>query len=136
MASIMNKATNFTVKINCLVIGTDLKNGKQYILSTDSSDIVFPVFELDNNTKSDIEKSVISYLNNYIVCNELELMPQLITLHSEYFPKTKKKNMINSVYSSVVNKDSQINNSHWIEFDFSEPTIYSNLIFEAIRKLK
>lgn len=132
----MNKTTNFTLKINCLVIGTDIKNGKQYILSTDSNEIMFPVFELDNTTKLDVEKSVISYLNNYIMCNELELMPQIITLHSEAFPKTKKKNVINSVYASVVNKDSQINNCYWIEFNFSEPIIYSNLIFEAIQKLK
>lgn len=132
----MHKSISFTVEIHCLVIGTDLKNGKQYILSLNPNDIQFPVFDLDNHSKLDIEKSVISHLNQYIICNELELMPQLINLHSEHFPKTKKKNIIHSVYASVVNKDSQINNSFWIEFNFSEPVIYSNLILEAIQKLK
>lgn len=132
----MNKSTNFTVKIHCIVIGTDLKNGKQYILSTNADNMQFPGFDLDNNSKLDIEKSIILHLNNYIMCNELELMPQLITLNSECFPKTKKKNVINSVYASIVNTESQINNCYWIEFDFSDPIIYSNIIFETIQKLK
>lgn len=87
----MHKSISFTVEIHCLVIGTDLKNGKQYILSLNPNDIQFPVFDLDNHSKLDIEKSVISHLNQYIICNELELMPQLINLHSEHFPKLRKK---------------------------------------------
>ena len=65
----MHKSISFTVEIHCLVIGTDLKNGKQYILSLNPNDIQFPVFDLDNHSKLDIEKSVISHLNQYIILN-------------------------------------------------------------------
>jgi hypothetical protein len=132
----MNKLQNFNIQIHCLVIGTDVKNSKQYILSTNDDEIILPCFLLDNQSKLDLEQSVISYLKNYVVCNELELMPQITSFHDESIPKGKKKNMINTVYSSVINKESQIHNAYWIEFDFLEPMNYSNLIFEAIQKLK
>lgn len=132
----MHKQQNFNIEIHCLVLGTDLKNGQQYVLSLNENDIVLPSFFLDNNSKLDVEKNIVSYLNQYILCNELELMPQIISLHNESVVKSKKKNIVNTIYASVVNTSAQINNSYWIEFNFMEPTKYSNLIFEAIQKLK
>jgi len=132
-----NKDQKFSIKIHCVVIGTDLRNNKQYLLSLDEKETVFPSFFLDNTNKSNIEESVVDFLKQYVGVSELELMPQLISLnYTDLSSNNKKKNQINTVYSSLVNQNSSINNAYWVEFDFLNPNKYINLIFEVIQKLK
>lgn len=136
MTTLKSKTQAFKIKVHSIVIGTDLKNNKQYILSMDPSEIVFPSFYLDNSNNTNTYNSVVEFLKNYVATNELELMPQLITLNDIVLSDKKSKNTINSVFSSVINYSDQINNAHWIEFDFLQENKYSNLIFQTIHQLK
>lgn len=132
-----NKTKTYNIIINCVVIGTDIKNNKQYILSLNEQDIQFPSFSMDDDNKKNIEEHIVDYLKTYVAVNELELMPQLISLnHSNLSGDSKKKKDINVVYSSLVNYGPNINNCYWIEFDFLNHNKYINLLFEVIQKLK
>lgn len=131
-----NKQQNFYIKIHCVVIGTDLANSKQYVLSIKDEEIQFPSFFLDIINKNNIEQHMIDFLKQHVAASDLELMPQLISLNHSDLSDNKKKKNINVVYSSLINKSSIINNAYWIEFDFLNANIYSNLIFEVVQKLK
>lgn len=125
----------YAIKIHCLVFGTNISLNKKYILSLNDKEIVLPNLYLTNDNISSIENSLIQYLRQYIFVNELELLPQLISLHSVYIDNVED-NTLNVIYGFVVNHTININNAYWYEFDFLEPTKYSNLLFEAIQKLK
>lgn len=129
------KLQNFNIEIHCIVIGTNLQENKQYIVSTNENEIVFPSFYLNHENKSDIQNEVVKFLQSNIESHAIELIPQLITLNDDCL-KDKKKNSIHTVYSSLITYTNDINNLYWIEFDFLQPNRYSNLIFEVIHKLK
>lgn len=131
---ISNKKTKFNVKINCVIIGTDIPNNIQYILSTNKTDIVFPCLELNAIHKENIDLYITDFLKQYIFVSELELMPQIISLHSKDLQCSK--NDLNVVYGFVVKHTININDVYWIPFDYSQTNQYSNLIFEVIQKLK
>lgn len=133
----MKTNKKFKVKIYPVVLSVDIQHNTQYVLSTNKDEICFPFIELNNLILNDggIEKNIIKHLQNFIFTNELELLPQLICINSEYI-NNSDDNEINIVYGFVIDYNKNINNSHWIPFDYLNSNKYSNLLFEIIQKLR
>lgn len=128
----------FLVKMHFVIFTTQIAANKKYILSTNKDTIELPFKVLSVNDLSNIDQSITSSLKEYIFVNELELIPQLINLHSLYIEnKEDNKNILNTIYGFIVGYTDNINNEKcsWVEFDYLNPIPYSNLIFEVTQKL-
>lgn len=131
----MSDIQQFIVKANCVVLGVDMKNMKKYVLSTDKENIIFPQVTLDKESIKTINATIVDYLHknvNYV--SDIELLPQLINLHSNYIDNPETTDL-NAVYGFVVDYNPDIKEWYWIEFDELQPVKYSNVIFEVMQKL-
>lgn len=125
----------YKINLNLVILSIDKERGRQYILSKKSDSIVLPSIFLDNSIRDqNLDHYIIKHLQKLIFTNELELIPQLINLHSKNLPEDP--NTLNTVYGFVVNYTEQINDAFWIEFTYTNPTEHSLLIFEVIQKLR
>lgn len=126
----------FRININAVIFSTDIPNNKKYVLSTNDKDIQFPVLTLDKTNISSINTNLINYLKNYVFVSDLELLPQIISTHSELISVNDDIPTLNMIYGFVINHTGSLNNSYWIEFDYLNTVPYSSIIFEVIQKLK
>ena len=124
----------FHNKIYCVILGTDIASNSKYILSLEEKEITLPSFYLENKQLSNLDADIIRYAQTLVYTNELELYPQLISLHNRFIEESE--GVINIVYGFVVKHTNNINNAYWIPFDYLNPNKYSNLIFEVVQKLK
>ena len=118
----------FNVKINCIIFSTNINLNERYILSLDSTKLVFPSFDLSQSHLDNIEYEIIQFLKNLVFVNDLELLPQLININSKVL--SEENNTLN-----IINHTKNINNSYWLAFDILKEQTYSQLIFETIQKL-
>lgn len=123
----------FNVKINCIIFSTNINLNERYILSLDSTKLVFPSFDLSQSHLDNIEYEIIQFLKNLVFVNDLELLPQLININSKVL--SEENNTLNIIYASIINHTKNINNSYWLAFDILKEQTYSQLIFETIQKL-
>lgn len=124
----------FVVKIYFVILTTNISHNKNYVLSTDADSVELPYIYLNSDHLDSLEQKVIEQAQTFIFTNELELLPQLINLHSRFIEVVPGE--LNTVYGFVVNKTDNLNNSYWVEFDYFTPNKYSNIISETIQKLK
>ena len=125
-------SNKYTISIQCVVLSTDISNNKQFVLSLSKDQIEFPSFECNSNFLNDTEEYLIQYLKKYIFVNDVELLPQIISLDTKYI-----SNNINIIYGFITTKTSSIGNgANWFEFDYQQPNPYSNILFEVTQKLK
>lgn len=124
----------FDVKINCVVFSTNINMNKRYVLSMDTENIVFPSFDLTLEHLENTEYTIIQFLKNLVLVNDLELLPQLININSKSLSSNTTE--LNIVYGFIVSHTHNINNAHWIEFELLKEQKYSPLLFEVMQKLK
>lgn len=124
----------FKIKISFVVFGTNIDMNKKYILSLEQDNIIFPHMTLSTADLSGLDEKIIQSVKNYVYVNDLELLPQLITLNSLDLPQ--EDYTLNVVYGFVIGVTQNINNAYWYEFDFLQPNQYTNLLFEVIQKLR
>lgn len=124
----------FVIKLYLIILTTNVSHNKNYILSTNENDVDPPCVYLTSDLLDSLEKNIVEQAQKFIFTNELELLPQLINLHSPFIDIVSGE--LNTVYGFVVNKTDNLNNSYWIEFDYFTPNKYSNVIAETIQKLK
>jgi len=124
----------FYNKIYCIIFATDIPKNKKYILSTKPDSIEFINTYIEQNNVNHLEDSLVSYIKQYVFVSDLELLPQLISINNPSL--SRDIDTINIVYGFVVNHTNNINNAHWIEFDYMQESQYSNVLFEVIRKLQ
>jgi hypothetical protein len=93
-----------------------------------------PFMFLESNNLEKLDTDIVENVQKFVFANELELMPQLISLHSRFIEESP--NQINTVYGFIIDQTDNINNSYWIEYDYLTQNKYSNLIFETTQKLK
>ena len=131
---------NFTVKLYCVLLATNIAQSKQYILSSAKNEIEIPYLQLTKDVLADLDKNLISFMKDLIFTNDLELMPQLISLHENDIStdSTTKENTINVVYGFLVKHTDNINMEKvfWQEFNYVNPNKYSNLIMKVIQNLR
>lgn len=120
----------------CVILTTNMIDNKIYVLSTKENSIEFPRLELHSDNIDNLEDVVADHVKKFLVVNQLELTPQIISGNSAYITP-KKKNTLDIVYGFLAQEESGVLDSHWINFDYKNPnTPYASLIFEVIRKLK
>lgn len=128
--------SKFNIDAYCVAITTKLEENKTYVLSTKENSIEFPMLEIDTTNVNSIENSLIDHMRKFLMTNHFELSPQIVSANSIII-KSRKKNTVNLVYAFLVKEDIKNFDSHWISFDFQNPsTEYAGLIFEVIQKLK
>jgi hypothetical protein len=127
---------DFKVKLNFVVLTTEIEKNSQYILSTNSSEIVLPIVNLEEQWLGNLELNIIDYLkNNHVFVSDMDLLPQIISIDSKNIEK--EDNTLNIVYGFIIPYSKNLSDkSHWISFDYINPTKYSGLIFEVIQKLR
>jgi hypothetical protein len=125
---------SFNINCYCVVLSTDIPNNKKYILSLDKDNIVLPKIPATLEVIKNTNQTLMDYLKDLkIADNDLSLIPQIISLHSSYIEG--EDNDINTVYGFLVDYHTDIKDSYWISFEYTEPNKYSNLIFDVIQKL-
>lgn len=137
MTKTSKKIDKFSINLHCAIISTDIPVNKKYVLSTDKNLINLPIIKFNKNIKNNIDEYLIKELrSNYIFVNELELMPQLISLH--YAILEKNENEIDVLYGFLVNHTNNINdnNCYWVEFDYLETNTHTLLLCDVIQRLR
>lgn len=129
-------ADTFAVQLNCVVLTTNIPLNKKYVLSLDKDNIVIPALSLTKEYLSNdkLDNHIIEFLKQYIFVSDLELFPQLISLHSPYI--NNSNNHLNTIYGFLVNYTNSLNNCYWVEFDYLQPVDYMPLLIEVIQRLK
>jgi hypothetical protein len=123
----------FHIKLNCIVFGVDIALNKKCILSLEEENIVFPNFKINSDNINDIEKTIITNLKEYVFVSDLELIPQLINIHSKNL--SKDTNTVEVVYGFIINHTLNINNCYWIDFNPIKENPLSPVLFEVMQKL-
>lgn len=126
----------FNININCVIFGVNVALNKKCILSLNESDIEFPKLSLQEDQTDDINTSIVKFLKNFIFINDLELIPQIITLNHSIL-KSSDVPEINVVYGFIIDYKSSIDTSkvYWLNFDILKEHKYSSVIFEVMQKL-
>jgi hypothetical protein len=121
----------FNVNIKPIVLTTRIDLNKRYILSM-SENIWTPIlFQLEQTMLNNLEEKIVEMLKNLVFVNDLELLPQIISIKSNQ----EQPNTIDLVYGFLVNYTESLNKCFWVEFDLAEEKEYSLLILEVIQNL-
>lgn len=123
------------VTVYIVVITTRMDLNKSYVLSNDSEKIILPSLEINDTNKNTLIKDIQINIQSHIGVSDIELIPQIITHHSELLDK--EPNKLNMVIGFLVNYTDIINdNVHWVEFGYNSPDKYHNILYETIQKLR
>jgi hypothetical protein len=121
----------FNVNIKPIVLTTRMELNKRYLLST-SENIWTPIlFQLEETMLDSLEEKIVSRLKNFIFVNDLELLPQIISVKSNQ----EQPNTIDLVYGFLVNYTESLNKCFWVEFNPYEEKDYSLLVLEVVQNL-
>jgi len=131
----MNDTNLFQVKINYIVLTTDIINRKQYVLSINPNEIELPSFILNIENKLDLDKYIINFISQYVNVSSLELIPQLIRLDTN-IDETKFNTTVNSIYGFLVEYTDAINNCYWKEFHYTSMDKFTHILLETVQKLR
>lgn len=125
---------NYTVNLNCVVFSANVSLNQRLIFSLDSEKIVLPSLSLTPEVLGNLEESLIKFLKEHIFVSDIDLLPQLINIHSPII--SNDTNQLNIVYGFLVPYTFSINNGFWIEFELLKEQPYSQLLFEVMQKLR
>ena len=128
--------SSFNVRLYCVLLSTDIPNNKQYILSSSKEDVEIPFFELESEMLEAMDSSIISKMKTLVFTNDIELLPQLITLHNTDVDSSP--DTVNVIYGFLVKHTPNIDSDkvNWQEFNCLKPHKYSNLIMQVIQNLR
>lgn len=123
-----------------IVIGIDMGINKSYILSTDSEKIIYPKVEINQDNKTDIERVLSDAVINHVyVADHLISCPmQLISIDFTDV-EDEFKDDLNMAFGYLIkysNDEQTAEGSHWIEFDYINPSSYDAVILKTIQRLK
>lgn len=120
----------YKVNFKCVVLTTQEKFNKQYVLSLDEKDFNPPVLTLDNTISNNVDSHLIKFLQQLVVASEIELIPQLIEIE---IPDST--NEIDIIYGFLIKHTENINNCYWLEFSLANEAPYTNTILHVIQRL-
>lgn len=123
------------ISANIVVFSSNGKN--RYVLSTSPDFVRLPSLSVTEENKSKIEFAICDMLREkYIIASDLELVPQLIQLHSDFV--SNKPEDVSMIYASVVNHSVQKSDRcYWLVFDAlgDDNREQSELLMNCIRRL-
>lgn len=124
----------FKIRILYVVLSTDIPNNKRYIMSLDKDSVKLPHLDCTKDNLEKLDLSIIEHLKKLIFVNELEMIPQLISVNDKFITD-KEPDIFYVVYGFVLSFSPNLNNCTWKEFSYLQPNEYSNLIFKVIQNL-
>lgn len=124
----------FRVRILYVVLSTDIPNNKRYVMSLDKDSIKLPHIDCTNENLEKLDSSIIEYLKSLIFVNELEMIPQLVSVNDRFIAD-KEDGVFYVVYGFLLSFSPNLNNCTWKEFSYLQPNEHSNLIFKVIQNL-
>lgn len=125
----------FNVNIHCVVFGVNASLNKRCVLSVDNDKLVLPKFILQNDLLKNLNENIIKFLKQYVFVNDLELLPQLISLN--HVSLNQEQDTLDIVYGFIIDYNSSIDNTkaYWIDFDILKEQPLSLVLLETIQKL-
>jgi hypothetical protein len=125
----------FNVNIHCVVFGVNASLNKRCVLSVDNDKLVLPKFILENDLLKNLNENIIKFLKQYVFVNDLELLPQLISLN--HVSLNQEQDTLDIVYGFIIDYNSSIDNTraYWIDFDILKEQQLSLVLLETIQKL-
>lgn len=131
---------NYTVKIACVLLSTEVCKNKQFVLSLDKENIQVPILDVNDEFLANPPLYLVKKLKEYIFVSDMDLIPQLISIKQTLKIEPEENHTSNKdmyiVYGFLVPKSYNLNNVHWIEFDYQTPNKYSHILFEVTQKLQ
>jgi hypothetical protein len=127
--------SKYSIDIHCIAITTDIANGKFMVLSIEPDKITLPILSVTKENADSLNESVTTLMQKYLMTNQVELSPQIISLNSTQIKHTKK-NHLNIVAAFLIKENIKYFDSFWIEFDYENNSEYSGLILDVIQKLR
>lgn len=127
----------FDANVHFVVFGVNESLNKRCVLSTDPKDIVLPKTSLSSDFLKSINEHLIAFLNEYIIANPIELMPQLINIHHACLAQTSETDSLEIIYGFIVDYKNSINDqkAYWIDFDPMKEHKLSLVLLETLQKL-
>lgn len=127
--------SKYAIDIYCVAVTTDISNGKIMVLSTKPEQVCFPTLSINEENVTSVTESIITLMQKYLMTNQVELSPQIISLNSSYI-ENKKKNTINIVAGFLIKENIKHFDSFWLEFNYDTHYEHSGLILDVIQKLR
>jgi len=120
----------YNVNIKCIALSSQMELNKKYVLTKTENEWDPPTLALNNEWFPNIEKNLIDKMKNLIFVNDLELLPQVVSVK-----QNDDQQSIDIIYGFIIGYTESLNECFWLEFDFLQEKPYSQIIFEVIQKL-
>lgn len=123
--------SRYKVNFKCVVLTTQEKFNKQYVLSLDEKDFRPPILTLDKSISNGIDTHLIKFLQQLVATSDIELIPQLIDIE---IPESSDSE-IDIIYGFLIKHTDNINGCYWLEFSLANEAPYTNTILHVIQRL-
>jgi hypothetical protein len=127
---------NHNTKIACVLLATDIAKNKQFVLSTKSDEIELPLLEVSDEYFDNPVMYIAQKLKEYIFISDLELISQLISIKNRLPQISEEENTLYIIHGLLTPKSQNLNNVHWIEFNYHVPNTHSHILLEVTQKLQ
>lgn len=121
----------FKVNLQCIVLTSEIAKNKKYVLTKQKDIWDPPILELNSDWDFvNFDAQIIKKMKDLIFVNDLELLPQIISIK-----KYSDNNILDIIYGFIVNYSESLSDCYWLEFDLLQEKEYSGILFEVIQKL-
>lgn len=121
----------FKVNLQCIVLTSEIEKNKKYVLTKQKDIWDPPILELNSDWGFvNFDAQIIKKMKDLIFVNDLELLPQIISIK-----KYSDDNILDIIYGFIVNYSESLSDCYWLEFDLLQEKEYSGILFEVIQKL-
>lgn len=121
----------FKVNLQCIVLTSEIEKNKKYVLTKQKDTWDPPILELNSDWDFvNFDAQIIKKMKELIFVNDLELLPQIISIK-----KYSDDNILDIIYGFIVNYSESLSDCYWLEFDLLQEKEYSGILFEVIQKL-
>lgn len=121
----------FKVNLQCIVLTSEIEKNKKYVLTKQKDIWDPPILELNSDWDFvNFDTQIIKKMKELIFVNDLELLPQIISIK-----KYSDDNILDIIYGFIVNYSESLSDCYWLEFDLLQEKEYSGILFEVIQKL-
>jgi hypothetical protein len=112
-------------------LSSRIELNKKYVLTKTKHAWDPPTIQLNNKFFDEsLNKQLIKELKEIIFVNDLELLPQIVSIK-----QSDQSDTIDIIFGFIINYTESLSNSFWLEFDLLKEEPYSPILFEVIQTL-
>lgn len=125
----------FSLEACCVIVSTNLTDGKITILSVDNSKFTPPTLSIDEENIRNIRDTLVAYITGFLSIEPVYVVPQLISIEKR--KEREELDTLSLIYGFLIPEQTSADNGYWLEFNYTNPqTEYANIVAEVIQKLK